>query len=701
VTVAVAEGGFRSFSVQDDGHGIRFEDLPILCERHTTSKLVDFEDLRTIGTFGFRGEALASISYVSNLTVTTMTAAQPCAYRAQYRDGRLEEGKAPVPCAGNRGTIVLAENLFYNLKQRREALRNPAEELKKIVDVVQRYALHYSGKSFLLKKAAPGSAPEMFTPKGATLAANIAAIFGQDAGDNLIQFNVAMPEYELTLDAAVSSINYSGKRFHFILFINHRLVESKSLKRMVRDVYSNLLAKNRHPLVYLSLTMRPENLDVNVHPTKQTVRFRHEDAVLARVASLLLEKLKLSDVSRPFKVASPANLMPSIGGGDDPVWRAVRVDSREQRLDSFIVREASQSGASQLMRRESSNTTPTLRFPPPAASAAAPSPVISRSIVVNEAPVVNAVPIGSLSSSSSFDPPIIDLASPPSSPPLSRQATQSVFAPSGASQAQQHRLKRARSDLTSVQQLLEEAEGASHGGLADLFREHSFVGCADSNFCLLQHRLNLYLIDVPRVAAAFFYQEVLLGFEGFNRIRLSPPPTLRSLLRLHLLGARTKISFATLSPEKQEALLAQLEDVPRRPVRRQMLAQYFGLDISEELVLNTLPAVLPGFAPDLLSLPRFVFRLCSKVNFNDEKQCIQSVARELAQLMAPPALDPPFLLPGETDEHNREARNEQIEHVLFGAMKGGEFRPPKELSSSGAVRQIASIDQLYKTFERC
>ncbi len=252
-----------------------------------------------------------------------------------------------------------------------------------------------------------------------------------------------------------------------------------------------------------------------------------------------------------------------------------------------------------------------------------------------------------------------------------------------------------------MQQLLEEATQASHGGLAELFRDHSFVGCADSNFCLVQHRLNLYLVDVPRVCAAFFYQEVLEGFEGFGRIRLNPPPSIRSLLRLHLECARTKISFATLPAEKQEALLAQLEEVPRRAVRRQMLSQYFALDISEDLVLQTLPAVLPNFAPDLLSLPRFVFRLCSKVNFNDEKECFRCMARELGQLMAPPALDPPFLLPGETDEHNREARAQQIEHVLFGAMRGGDFRPPKELSSSGAVRQIASIDQLYKTFERC
>ena len=137
VTVVVAEGGLKSFSVQDDGHGIREEDLPILCERHTTSKLSRFEDLRSIATFGFRGEALASVSHVANVTVTTMTAGQQCAFRALYREGVLEDGKPPKACAGNRGTIILVENLFYNLRQRREALKNPADEMKKDMEIMK------------------------------------------------------------------------------------------------------------------------------------------------------------------------------------------------------------------------------------------------------------------------------------------------------------------------------------------------------------------------------------------------------------------------------------------------------------------------------------------------------------------------------------------------------------------------------------
>ena len=97
ITVTVKDGGNKLLQIQDDGHGIRAEDLPILCERHTTSKLSSFEDLDTVRTFGFRGEALASVSFVSNLTVTTMTADAPHALKASYRDGARGSPGRPSP----------------------------------------------------------------------------------------------------------------------------------------------------------------------------------------------------------------------------------------------------------------------------------------------------------------------------------------------------------------------------------------------------------------------------------------------------------------------------------------------------------------------------------------------------------------------------------------------------------------------------
>lgn len=645
ITVTVSEGGLKSFCVQDDGHGIRFEDLPILCERHTTSKLEKYEDLSHIATFGFRGEALASISHVANVTVTTMTANQACAYKAHYFAGVYENGKNPIPCAGNRGTIIVAEHLFFNLKQRREALKNPTEEMRKILHVIQRYALHFHGVCFSLKKLG-SSTPELHTQKDASLEATIAALFGNDVEQNLLRLNVSNDEYCVKVQGRITSANYVGKNYLFSLFVNNRLVDCPSLKRSVKDVYGKVLSKGRHPFVYLNVQLKPENVDVNVHPTKQIVRFRYEEEIIRLIEDAIQDELRKTDVSRPFMVSSQASSLPDVrmmasqdksvrefNDPDDAAWRLVRVDSREQKLEQFLVRSTS-----------SQSTTNTKRS-------------------------------------------------------LSQELEEPQFHQPAVSELKQKKRKTA---LTSIAELIDQYEQNHHVGLAEFFKEFTFVGCIDANRVLLQHRLMLYMVNAPAILSEFFYQVVLEGWQGFEPLHLSNPPSVDALIRLALEGVRSKVAFKDLPESEQNNLVSGILKC-LTPKRREMWKTYLAFEVSDDLKLISIPCVLSSFTPDLTRLPRLMWRMLTKVSYASEKECFQQISKELADFFAPPTMQPAFLPDDATDDEieERRLRSFVMENVLFHALKGFGFKPSIALSRSGDISSVVSLDHLYKTFERC
>lgn len=173
----------KLLQIQDDGSGIREEDLSIVCERFTTSKLQKFEDLQTIGTYGFRGEALASISHVAHLSILTKTETSQCAFKAEYTDGKLKDFpedagvQNPKKCAGKQGTTLIVEDLFYNMETRRKALKNASDEHSKIFDVISRYAIHNAQCGFSLKKFGDTN-NEIRTPANSSILDNIKIIYG-------------------------------------------------------------------------------------------------------------------------------------------------------------------------------------------------------------------------------------------------------------------------------------------------------------------------------------------------------------------------------------------------------------------------------------------------------------------------------------------------------------------------------------------
>ena len=290
-------GGLKLIQIQDDGCGIRKEDLGIVCKRFTTSKLEKFDDLKSITTYGFRGEALASISHIAHVTITTKTAQGKCAYKAKYQDGCLIG--EPKACAGNTGTQITVEDLFYNVSVRRKTLKNANEEHAKVVDVVSRYAIHNQGVGFTVKKYGETLADVRTLPKSSKID-NIKAIYGPSVAKELLEVTLDDKKLSFQMNGYISNANYSMKKFVFLLFINSRLVECANLRKAVEVVYVDYLPKDKHPFVYMSLTILPSNVDVNVHPTKHEVHFLHEDLIIESIQKTVDEKLLGANESRHY-----------------------------------------------------------------------------------------------------------------------------------------------------------------------------------------------------------------------------------------------------------------------------------------------------------------------------------------------------------------------------------------------------------------
>ncbi|XP_011861259.1 PREDICTED: DNA mismatch repair protein Mlh1 [Vollenhovia emeryi] len=349
IQITAKEGGLKLLQIQDNGTGIRKEDMAIVCERFTTSKLQKFEDLSALTTFGFRGEALASISHIALLAITTKTADEKCAYKASYINSKLKA--PPVPCAGNQGTVITIENLFYNVVTRRKALSNSSEEFAKITEVVMRYAVHNPAVGFTLKKHGEPS-PQVRTPHNSTKQSNIRILYGNPVARELLEVELDDKDYKFKLHGLVTNPNYTNKRMIMLLFINNRLVDSPSIRKMLEELYSVYLPKKGHPWCYISLDINPQNIDVNVHPTKHEVRFLHEDTIIERIKFALDERLAGNSASRTFYLQARLpkaditkevleEVLPEYNKGNADKLKKVhareliRTDSSDQKLDKF------------------------------------------------------------------------------------------------------------------------------------------------------------------------------------------------------------------------------------------------------------------------------------------------------------------------------------------------------------------------------
>ncbi|BGP19480.1 DNA mismatch repair protein Mlh1 [Rhodosporidiobolus nylandii] len=720
IRVSVKEGGLKRLEIQDNGSGIRKDDLPILCERFTTSKIKAFEDLSSLGTYGFRGEALASISHVAHLSVTTKTRQESIAYKAAYADGQLVPVKAgskdasPVPIAANDGTIIVVEDLFYNTPQRLKSLRSASDEYARIVQVVLAYSIHNAGVAMSCKKAASASSaatPDINTTVGASVLDNIGLHYGENVKRELLEVKVENETLNVKVKAWCSGANYQAKKGTYLFFINHRYVDCSSLKRALEAFYGTLLAKGTHPFVYLSLEIDPTKIDVNVHPTKKEVGFEDEDEIVELVCEKLAEALQKQGESRSYKVqtllpnaTTPKPSRTQSGGSSSSTGTPAPARKTSSSSKAKIA-------PNKLVRTDAQSQTLDALFPSLGSSSLSKSRSGAAAYIDDEASEAEEEGAGR---------------------PAKKRKVQSDHDPAFARQLQAEQAALARSQrvriaqsecaLTSVRQLRKEVIDGRHEGLDQIVKNHIFVGVADlDTWSMLQHQTKLYLVNHSALAEELFYQLGLRQFGRFSRVKLKPPPSLKKLIRL-------AVNRAEAQAQREAAgVTTSGEDIAEDLQRvyntlfdaRAMLDEYFSFTIDASGGITSLPLVLPGYSPDLAKLPLFLLRIGAHVNWEDEKPCFSTFLRELAFFYSPSSLPfstppppPPSSIdatagaaPPDADEHaakeqrKKDDKKRTIQHVLFPAVK--QYLVPPEGLLKRDIVLATSLENLYRVFERC
>ena len=506
----------------------------------------------------------------------------------------------------------------------------------------------------------------------ATTIDRIRQIHGSAVANELIDFNVSSDKWGFQASGLTSNANYHVKRTTILLFINHRAVESSAIRTAVQRTYATFLPKGGHPFVYLSLSIDPARVDVNVHPTKREVNFLNEDEIVETITDEIRTQLSKVDTSRTFMTQS---LLPN----STKTPAAPAASARTKSIPSTSRAPSSRPADNALIR-----TDPALRK---ITSMLPPSTTDSNGVASE-----------------------ITYTHNPKEPITIR--------------------------LTTIKTLRASVRDAMHSTLTATLAAHTYIGLVDATrrLAAIQSGPKLFLVDYGMLANEFFYQIGLTDFANFGTIAFDPPLDLRALVQIAVdmeksatpasAAGDPPTDWAKIVPAVSKQLIEQ----------REMLQEYFNLLISEDGMLSGIPLLLKGYMPSLAKLPRFLMRLGPCVDWTDEQECFRSFLVELASFYAPEQLpNAPVKQKkvtsiavgecededGDAEKENREAtgkgdkmgekedptiksRREQLarmlEFVLFPAIRA---RMVATKGMLGGVLEVADLKGLYRVFERC
>jgi DNA mismatch repair protein MutL len=303
ISVEVEGGGVSLIRVTDNGTGIPSQEVELAFERYATSKIGDLDDLESISSLGFRGEALPSIIAVAQVDMTTCANGEKAGTYIGLKDGAIASRTAK---GRSQGTTVTVLNLFRKIPARLKFLKSVATENSHIANVVSQYALAFPGVKFSL--SIDGRAA-LRTPGSGKLLDSIAEVYGAEIAGNMIELKSEATVPRVTGMVGLPRVSRSGWSY-LSFFVNRRWVNSRMLARAVEEAYHGLLMVGRHPVAVIDISLPAQDVDANIHPTKSEVKFANERAVFSAVyktvRQALAEQTPVSGVEAATKPFFPS-----------------------------------------------------------------------------------------------------------------------------------------------------------------------------------------------------------------------------------------------------------------------------------------------------------------------------------------------------------------------------------------------------------
>src|SRR5665811_733576 len=352
IAVQLEGGGIKLLRVSDNGKGIAKDELPLALMRHATSKIASLDDLQKVASMGFRGEALASMAAVAQLTLSSTSASDAHAWKIEAADGHLGE---PVPASHAQGTTVEIRELYFNTPARRKFLKTEATEFAWCEEAFKRIALSRPDVAFSLQHNGRTNwqLPALRGDQAALK--RVAALLGDEFGHAAVPVSRSAANLSLQGLAALPAYSRASRDAQYF-FVNGRFVRDKVASHALRQAYQDILHHQRHPAFVLFLELPPEQVDVNVHPAKSEVRFRESQGIHQFIFHTLQQALAVPASGQDTRTSEPQRPASFI-----PTQQTMRLGVAEREAAYRLWEAQTESGKQETKNSESATPLHPLR----------------------------------------------------------------------------------------------------------------------------------------------------------------------------------------------------------------------------------------------------------------------------------------------------------------------------------------------------